>query len=198
LIPASDMTRSTLIAADVMKLLYGGGVSSKLLEVLIVIYAVGTINAMIITGSRITYAMAHDVPLFQILASESKQSATPIKALFVNVVGACIFVLLGSFDRLLFFTGIVVWLFFALVVASLFVFRKRFPEMARPFVVPFYPVLPAVFVAVCLGLSTNTLCTYPEQSLFGLGLVATGIPVFYLSQYLVGKGMIKPEEKLSD
>jgi amino acid transporter len=193
LMPLDKLATSTLIAADVMKLLYGGGLSSTILEVLIVIYAIGTINAMIITGSRITYAMAQDVPLFKILAAERPDATTPIRALVVNVVGACIFVLLGSFDRLLFFTGIVVWLFFALVVASLFIFRARFAKIDRPFVVPFYPLLPAVFVLVCLGLCLNTLFTYPEQSLFGLALVATGVPVFHLSQYLVHKGIIKEE-----
>jgi basic amino acid/polyamine antiporter, APA family len=194
LIPPGAMKTSTLIATDVMTLLYGAGVTSKLVGTLVVLYAIGTINAMIITGSRITYAMAQDVPLFKFLAAESADTATPIRALAVNVLGACIFVLVGSFDRLLFFTGIVVWLFFALVAASIFVFRVRMPDMTRPFAVPLYPILPGCFVLVCVCLSLNTLLTFTEQSLFGLGLVATGIPVFYLSHYIVARGIIKQED----
>jgi len=194
LIPTDKLATSPLIAADVMTLVYGSGMSSKILEALISIYAMGTINAMIITGSRITYAMAQDVPLFKILAAEKAESTTPIKSLLVNVFGACIFVLLGSFDRLLFFTGIVVWLFFALVVASLFVFRKTNPDLARPFRVPFYPLLPAAFVLVCAALCLNILLTYPQQSFFGLAIVASGVPIFYLSAYLVNKGLIKTND----
>jgi basic amino acid/polyamine antiporter, APA family len=192
LIPTETMANSKLIAADVLSVLYGGQTSSKVLEALVVIYAIGSINAMIITGSRVTYAMAQDVPLFKLLASEKPEATTPIRALAVNVVGACIFVILGSFDRLLFFTGIVVWLFFALVATTLFVFRRRSADHARPFVVPFYPYLPAIFIFACLALCLNTFCTFPQQSLFGLGLVASGVPVFYLSHHLANIGVLKP------
>jgi len=191
LIPSETLTKSTLIAADVMKLLYGDGMSSSVVEALVVLYAIGTINAMIITGSRITYAMAQDVPLFKILAAESPDTATPIRALAINVIGSCIFVLVGSFNQLLFFTGIAVWLFFALVAASIFVFRVKLPNITRPFAVPFYPILPACFLLVCICLCVNTMWTFPQQSFFGLGIVATGIPVFFLSRYLVGRGIIK-------
>ncbi len=192
LIPPDRLVNSTEIAADVLKLLYGG-VSSKILEVLVVISAIGSINAMLIIGSRITYAMAHDVPLFKVFASESSDSKAPVRALGLNVAGACIFILLGTFERLLFFTGIAVWLFFALVVASVFVFRIRNPAIRRPFVVPLYPWLPACFIFVCVSLCLNTLWIYPRESLLGLALVASGIPVFCLSQYLVRKGILKQD-----
>ena len=187
LLPPEKIAASPLIAADVLDLLYGG-LSGKLLEALVVLYSIGSVNAMIITGSRVTYAMAQDFPLFQFLARTDGKTNTPTAALLLNAVGSCIFVMLGSFDRLLFFTGIAVWLFFALVVACVFIFRLRQPQVERPFIVPLYPWLPACFLLACTGLCLNTLLWYPQQSILGLALVASGAPVYYLSQSLSRRG----------
>jgi APA family basic amino acid/polyamine antiporter len=189
LIPADKMASSSMVAADVLDLLFGSS-GGKVLAALVVLSCLSAINAMIITGSRVTYAMAQDVPLFKMFAASS-QDMTPKRALLLNAFGACVFVILGSFDRLLFFTGIAVWLFFAFTTACVFIFRKNYPDLERPFVVPFYPWLPGLFILSCLGLCFNTLVTYPQQSLWGLGLVATGAPIFWLSQYLVKKGVLK-------
>ena len=63
LIPAEQMVHAKLIAADVLKILYGN-YGRKILEVLVIISSLGCLNAMIITGSRVTYAMAKDNRVF--------------------------------------------------------------------------------------------------------------------------------------
>ena len=88
----------------------------------------------------------------------------------------------GTFNKLLFFTGIVVWLFFALAVAGIFILRYKYPQLERPFKVWGYPVVPAVFVLICVSLVINTLFFYPIESLFGLCLLISGVPVFIFSQ----------------
>ena len=103
IIPPERIASSPLIAADVLNLLYGR-LGGKLLEALVVLFSIGSINALLITGSRITYAMAADIRIFKIFAVTSSQNMTPVAALLLNALGACIFVILGNFDRLLFFT----------------------------------------------------------------------------------------------
>lgn len=191
-IPPERIASSPLIAADVLNILYGRA-SSKLIEALVVLYSIGSINVLLITGSRITYAMAGDIPMFRLFAVTSSKNMTPIAALLLNAIGACIFVVLGSFDRLLFFTGIFVWLFFALVVSTVFIFRRQYPENIREFIVPYYPWLPGCFVFICIALCLNTFLMYSKQSLFGIILVMTGVPIFYLSKYLVSKGFFRQE-----
>ena len=149
---------------------------------------------MIITGSRITYAVSSDVPALKPFAATTKTNKTPAAAVLLVSSVACIFILLGSFDRLLFFTGNVVWLFFALIVTTLFVFRKRNIRTDNQFLVPGYPILPAIFVLVCLGLSLNTWLTYPWQSACGVALAAGGIPLYFILKFLEKKFARQPNE----
>ncbi len=194
IIPPEKMISSPLVAAQALNIIYGG-LSAKLVDILVVICSIGAINAMIISGSRITYALGADQPIFRTLTFTTTKNNTPIAALLLNSLGACFFVILGSFDRLLFFTGIAVWLFCALSIASLFIFRKRYPTKVREFNVPFYPWLPGIFVIICTALCLDTFFTYVEQSLFGIGLICCGIPAFYLSQYLGNNNFLNQRNK---
>lgn len=185
--PLKIIANSPLLAADMLSRQYGA-LGGKLLEVLVVLYSIGSINAMLITGSRIVYAASKDIAIFKVFSATSSRTMTPVGGVLLNALVACVFIMVGSFDRLLFFTGIVVWLFFALVVATIFVFRKQYTENDLQFRVPFYPWLPIFFILICVGLALNTFLVYPEQSSYGLALVAAGVPVFYISEHLLGKG----------
>lgn len=52
------------------------------------------------------------------------------------------------------------------------------PDLARPYRVPLYPLLPLVFLAAATWLVVNIVVAAPAQSLVGLGLIALGGPVF--------------------
>jgi len=87
-----------------------------------------------------------------------------------------------KFNQLLCFTGTLVWLFFALVGAGLFILRRRFPDMPRPCTVWGYPITPLLFILVPVALVINTLFSYPVPALIGLGLLALGIAVYVVSR----------------
>jgi amino acid transporter len=180
LLPVDKIANAPLIASDVFQILFGKN-GQKCLDLLIIIYAIGCINAMIITGSRITYAMARDHRLFRYLGEEDPKFGTPLRSIGLNALWAIGFVLLGTFEKLLFFTGAVVWLFFALVGGSLIILRRKFPQAKRPFSVPLYPWVPWLFVIICSALFLNTIIFYPVESLIGLAIMFTGIPVFMIS-----------------
>jgi APA family basic amino acid/polyamine antiporter len=90
----------------------------------------------------------------------------------------------GSFDQLLTLAMFAIIAFSTLTVASVFVLRIRRPGAARPFRVPGYPVVPAVFVAI----NAWVLCGVVQhgdnggrEALLGLVIVvATGIPAYAL------------------
>ena len=71
-----------------------------------------------------------------------------------------------------------VWIFFGLTVAGLFILRRRFAGQAG-FRTPGYPWLPAAFVVVAVLVVFSVIRTAPERSAVGAGLIALGIPVFY-------------------
>ena len=66
-----------------------------------------------------------------------------------------------------------------MTAASVFVLRKKRPDMVRPYRVIGYPVVPALFVLVAMVLLISTLVHSPRESLMGLGFMALGIPIYY-------------------
>ncbi|HUZ61777.1 MAG TPA: hypothetical protein VMU83_23565, partial [Hanamia sp.] len=46
--------------------------------------------------------------------------------------------------------------------------------------VAFYPWAPVLFILVTIGLLIATFINQPKLSLIGLGLMVTGIPVYYI------------------
>ncbi|MFH1247563.1 MAG: amino acid permease [Candidatus Omnitrophota bacterium] len=181
LIPVREIASSELIASNVMQILYGAK-GRKILEILVIISSLGCINGMIITGSRVTYAMAKDNPIFRYLGEIDRKHSVPSRSILINAIWTTLLIIWGTFNQLLFFTGIAVWLFFALAVAGIFILRYKFPHVERPFKVWGYPIVPAVFVLICAALAINTLFFYPIESLLGLCLMISGVPVFILSQ----------------
>src|SRR6185295_3792192 len=88
------------------------------------------------------------------------------------------FALSGTYDVLTDLYVFVQWVFFGLTCSALFVLRRRHPDVARPFRVWGYPVVPALFLVVTAFLLINTLVATPGRSLAGLGLIALGLPVY--------------------
>jgi len=181
LVPAKEIANANLIAADTLQILAGER-GRKILEAFIIISSLGCINAMIITGSRVTYAMGKDNAIFRYIGEMNGRYGTPIRAIIINAVWSIALIIFGTFNKLLFFTGILVWLFFALVVGGLFILRHKHPNIERPYKVWGYPFLPAIFVLICMALVLDTTILYPLQSFFGLCILMSGIPIFMISR----------------
>jgi APA family basic amino acid/polyamine antiporter len=92
---------------------------------------------------------------------------------------ACILALSGSFDTLTDYVIFGSWIFYALVTASIFVFRKKYPDAIRPYRAFGYPVVPVLFLLVAGWLLINTITTNPKQSFIGIFLILAGLPVYY-------------------
>lgn len=170
-----------LVASKALEILWGDK-GKKLLEAMVIVSSLGCLNAMLLTGSRVTYAMAKDNAIFKYIGTVNPASGMPVRAIIINSVWAIVLIWLGTFNMLLFFTGIMVWVFFALTAGSVFILRHKFPKIERPYKVWGYPIVPAVFILICLALSINSMVHYPFQSLIGLCFAMTGIPLFFMTQ----------------
>jgi APA family basic amino acid/polyamine antiporter len=84
----------------------------------------------------------------------------------------------GTYEQLLTYVVFVGWIFYALAAASLFIYRKRFPDLIRPYRVPGYPFTPAVFIGAALALVANTIATQPMRAALGLAIVLLGAPAY--------------------
>ncbi|MBL8958246.1 MAG: amino acid permease [Gemmatimonadetes bacterium] len=175
------LAASTAVAADAMQRMVGG-FGATFIAVSAMLSILGFLNVAIIANSRIPYALAADGAFFRVAARVHPRFGTPHVA--IALLGAWSLVLLfasgGRIGDLL--SGVVFadWIFFGLGAASVFALRRRFPDMARPYRVPGYPVLPALFVAAsAVGVASAYLAA-PRTSAFGTVLLLVGVVVFRL------------------
>lgn len=172
------MAGSEAVAADVMNRAMGPG-GAAVISVLIAVAALSSANATALTGARTNYALGCDFQALRWLGVWNHHRSTPTNALIAQGAIALLLVAGGALSRDGFQTAVeysapVFWFFFLLVGISLFVLRRRFPDAERPFRVPLYPLLPAIFCLTCAFLLYSSLAYTGPGAIVGVGAVAVG------------------------
>jgi amino acid transporter len=179
-LPVEEIRHSKLVAADAADKLVGP-VGVVFVSIAVMVSAFGTLNGSVMTGSRILFAVAADGLLFRPIATVHPRFKTPSVAIALSATLGVLFVLAGTFEQLAdtFVTAIVP--FYALAVASVFVFRRR-ADFRPPFRLPGYPVVPLIFIVATVLLLGNAVLDRTSRlpTLAILGVILLGIPVFYL------------------
>ena len=180
-LPPAQIAGSKLIVADVAARIpllggHGGGVVAAA----VVLAAFSSLNATMMAGSRVFFAMADRGLFFRAVAHVSVRYSTPSVAIGLASALGVAYVLLNNFAQLVdkFILGI--WPFYALAVAAVYVLRRRRPELPRPYRAWGYPLVPAVFLLASLLMVLNALYTDPRGTLLTLVIIAAGIPVYWL------------------
>lgn len=173
----ANVPASSSVATEVASRFLGAG-AVALITAALLASTFGTLHTSILTGARVPYAMAQDRLFFSRLARLSPRTRVPIGALLLQGLWACILALSGSYDTLTDYVIFGSWIFYGLVTASIFIFRKRMPDAERPYRAWGYPVVPILFLLVTAWLLINTLLTTPRQAITGLVLIALGLPVY--------------------
>jgi len=151
---------------------------AQIVSIAFMISAIGALNGITLMNARVPFAMARDGLFFGPLANLSETSRAPVNAIWFQGIWACALALSGTFDQITTSVIFAVWLFTALVGASLFVLRRKLPAAPRRYRALGYPVVPALFVLVAAWLVINTLSASPVESGAGLVLIALGLPFF--------------------
>ena len=176
-----QMAGANLIAASVAaRIPLFGGAGAPLVAAAVVVSAFSGLNASMMAGSRIFFAMADRGLFFQVAARVSPRFDTPSVAICLATLLGVAYVLQNDFAQLAdkFILGI--WPFYALAVAGVFVLRQRRPELPRPYRVWGYPLVPAVFLLASAYMVVNALVTDPRNAGLTFGIILAGVPVFWL------------------
>jgi APA family basic amino acid/polyamine antiporter len=123
--------------------------------------------------------MARDGLFFRPAAKVHPRFHTPGAAMLMLCIWSSIVVLSGWYDDLYNFVIFGSWILYLMTAVSVFVLRRKQPNLERPYRVTGYPIVPVLFVVVAALLLFSTLRTRPRESIMGLGLMSLGIP-FYL------------------
>ena len=181
-----QMARSNAVAADLLKTVWGP-TGEKVIAIMIAIAALTSVNGSMIVGARSNYALGRDWPMLGYLGQWHEASGSPRNAMLVQ--GAIALALVGfgaiqntGFKGLVEYSLPVFWGFFLLTGIALFVLRAKEPDAPRPFKVPFYPVVPAIFVLMCGYLLYSSLTYHRAHALVGLGVLAVGAVVLMVAK----------------
>jgi APA family basic amino acid/polyamine antiporter len=176
-LPMGELARSHNPTGDMMARLVGPH-SAGLLTVAIVVAILGSLNATIMVGPRIYYAMARDGIFPRVLGSVSRRTKVPVIGLSAQAAFACVIVLSATLGRILAFTVLVIWLLSAVTGAAVFVLRRRRPGVERPYRVWGYPWVPGFFCASSFALVIEHLVHSPTDLLWLAGFLCAGLPVY--------------------
>jgi amino acid transporter len=180
------MAKSTAVAADVMRRGVGEW-GAVLVSLGVIVAALSSANATMITGARSNYAMGRDVPVFGFLSGWHEQESTPKAAFLLQGVIALGLVGFGAmtrhgFEAMVAYTAPVFWTILLGTGMSLIVLRRREPHVDRPFRVPLYPVTPLLFCAVAVYMLHASVAYAGRGALLGLAVMLAGIPIILLAR----------------
>ena len=176
-LPVPAMAASDRVGEAAAVVLFGPA-ASRLVSLAVLISTFGCLSATILYSSRIYQPMAADGVFFPALAAIHPRHRTPTASLWAQTLWAVILTVSGTYEQLYTYVVFASVLFHAAAAAAVFVLRRRRPRVDVPYRTWGYPVVPALFVLACLLLIGNTLVQRPAESLWGLGLVAVGLPAY--------------------
>lgn len=175
----ANVSASSSVAAEVIRRLLGA-FAVTLMAAAMMTSSFGALHASILATARIPYALAKDGLVVKSLAHVSPRTHVPIRSLVVQGIWACVIALSGEYDTLTDYAIFALTMFYALVTASIFIFRRREPDAERPYRTWGYPVVPIVFLIVTSWLIFETIRANPGRSGIGLFLILLGLPVYWI------------------
>jgi len=171
-----------------------GDYAAIIMAIFIMISTFGCNNGLIISGARVYYAMARDGLFFKNVGKLNSKGV-PGFAIAVQGLWSILLCLSGTYSQLLDYVIFAVLLFFALTIFSIFLLRRKRPDIARPYKAFGYPVIPALYILTTVAIMIILLIYKPGYTFPGLGIVLLGIPVFYLWDRYRKKNGYLPEQK---
>jgi amino acid transporter len=181
-LPFEAVRHSERVAQDAARLVLGhwGGLALTLAAL---VSTFGTLNGSILSGARVSYAMAGDGLFFRPMAELHPKRRAPVNALILQgCLASGLIVIFGgdhsAFERLLDYALFGTWGFYGVTVLAVIALRRRHPDLPRPYLTLGYPWIPLVFAGVALLFCISIALRRPAETGFGLALLAAGLPFY--------------------
>jgi APA family basic amino acid/polyamine antiporter len=191
-LPIDEMARSKLVAADVAEKCFAGG--GRWIAIAVMLSTFGAANAVILTSARVYFSMGERRMFPSMLGRAHPRFHTPAASLVAQGIWSVALLFSGTFDTLTDTLIFVSWFFYAANACAVVVLRRREPNAPRPFKVPWYPLVPVLFVLfglLYLVLTLwNDITSYQKHvaagepafmnCALGAALVLSGTPIYFL------------------
>jgi len=144
---------------------------------------VSSISAFVFVGPRITQVMGEDHRLLRFFSRRTTRGV-PLPAMLLQTFISLIMIATSSFETVLIYVGFTLNLCTFLAVLGVFVCRKRFPDMPRPYKTWGYPFVPLIFLVIMGWNLIYLLVERPLASTAGLAVMLLGLGLYFLSMKL--------------
>ncbi len=194
ILPVAELATSTLPAADAAVRIVGSR-GGQVITVLSLISLAPLLNAIMMIGTRILFALGRDRLLWSRTAGVNA-GGTPGVATLVTTVVALGLIATGTFERLVAIVSFYLLLNYAICTLALIALRRREPDRARPFRTWGYPASAVVFLAGTLAFLVLALVGDTATALAALGLLAVGLLLQAVLRRVRRPGQPPPEAPL--
>ena len=153
-----------------------GKMGRTLIVILIMVSVFGSLNAIIMSHSRVYFRMARENYFFKKFAYAHPEYRTPYVSLLYTMIWSCVLVISGTFDILTDMVIFAGFLFYALLALALLKMKRKGIIKVK---VIGYPVIPVILILFSTALIINTFIVQLKYSLIGVGLILIGVPFYY-------------------
>lgn len=178
--PMSAMTGKVEIGYVAAQYAFGDS-GAKIMGLILSALLVSTVSAMIIAGPRVLQVIGQDIPAFRFL-SRTNDDGLPVVAIAAQSLLSIAFIVTGTFQSILIFSGFTLAVNSLFAVAGIFVLRYRQPDRPRPYKTFLYPLPPLVYLALTGWTLAYLMVQQPMEALSGIGLIALGGVFYYFAR----------------
>ncbi len=178
--PGAELMGKEPVGAIAAKNLFGESIS-PIFTVGIALILLSSVSVQTMVGPRVYYAMANDKMIFQSLKRINPKYNTPDLAIIIQIIITVFYIFIGMDNviSLLIYMGFSLGIFPLMAVMGLIILRYKEPHINRPYKVPFFPLVPVIYIILTAGMMITSLVTSFKTSLTTLLVVVAGIVVFF-------------------
>ncbi|PYU76881.1 MAG: APC family permease [Acidobacteria bacterium] len=182
ILPMNEISGNNFVLGTVADRIFGK-LGDPIIRSIMVISMLSCLNANQLFCSRTLYTMSCDGLFFR-RAARVNPGGTPVMALFLSTVVGVLFLLTGTFERVSAMLSFFFVANYALSYASLFVLRKREPEMVRPYRAWGYPWTPGIALVASVLFLAGSILTDQKNAPWALATLVLSYPVFRVLKWV--------------
>jgi APA family basic amino acid/polyamine antiporter len=177
-LPAAGIAASQRPASDAVAIAVGAW-GAAIVSAGMALSILVSLNGTIMSGARVPYAMSRDGYFFKAMAEVNPRFHTPSVALIMQLIlSVALLLFAGSFRQLFSLAIFAEWLFYMVSASTVFVLRRKEPDVPRPYRTWGYPFVPALFIVAAAVLLYYTFTENIKNSLWGVAVITAGIPIY--------------------
>ena len=167
------------VAVVVSEQIFGSGIGTIVMAVLVMISTFGCVNGIVLAGARVFQTMAKDGMFFK-AALHNNKNGVPAKSLWMQGIWAAVLCLSGQYGNLLDMISFVIVVFYMITVFGVIYLRIKRPDLERPYKTWLYPITPIIYLLIGAAFCILLLIYKQQYTWPGLIIVLLGVPIYLL------------------